>query len=276
MDKLKDTLNLIEKWCNDNNVAVFYGAIDENIASEVSWTIIDESDWKKYLETITKISNKILIIDITINCLDNEELLLFKDSLTGDELREFNDSVSLVIKNKEQVASFELIYFSDNVSYIYRQDSEWYEDFSFVQNILLGDDDDDDDDDDNDNDNDNDNNVRTSTAIKIVKLSDEMIEKFARKISSNDKILGSKNSSQRDEIVKTLLKLENITDFENTWNIRRKVEYIYETEIAKKLDEETEKNVLELKAKGIKKVAIASKLNISKDRVNKFYYKDIS
>lgn len=181
--------------------------------------------------------------------------MAYQESLEDEELQEYKDALSVVKKTKGQVVYFKLKFFHDHVCYSYSQLSEWVDEFFAVQEAFQDEDDEQD-----------------SDTQQSNRLSDELVEELARKITTNEKYLSAKNFVQRSEITETLLRQEEMAKHLDGWLIRRRIDNIYETEIRPKQDEETRKKVLELRKNGMKKVEIASRLGISPAMVNKFYY----
>ncbi len=257
-DILKDTLDKIEGWCSQNNVSIFYGEIDENKATEVNWMSSDNSDWEKYLNVLKNTEPRILTVTVGKNEFDDtdEEISDYLETLDDDEQKEYNSALSTVKKSKGQIAYYILTFFYDNISYQYRQQSEWIEEYQTVYEAYAFDDDDEDDEIDED------------------RLTDDEIEEVARELIADKKYLSAKDRFERSRIVHTLSQKDGVEKFHDTYRISSKAEEIFEAEIKPQQEAAIRKQILDLKAKGLKKVEISSKLKISRDAVNKYYYSD--
>lgn len=258
---LKETISNIDKWCFENNIATFYGSIDESSLTEVSWTKSQDTDWQKYLEASKRIGAKVIIVDVTINetDTDNEEFIAYKESLEGADLREYEVALKVVEKNKGHTVYFDLCFISDNVCYKYTHEANWIDDYILVLDAIGFMNDDDDDDGEN-------------RSFQIERLSDEQIEEHARKIIANKKYQSAATPAQRSEVAETLIRQENLPH--SIWAVKRRINSLYEEEIKPKQEAEMRKKVLELKKQGLKKVQIGSKLNISSRMVDKYYHAD--
>lgn len=263
-DTLQNILTSIKKWCKDNDISIFNGNVSDNAATQVTWEKTSDTDWETYIAVAKKSETKIIILDVIINDIDteDEDIVDYRQTLIDEELqKEYEDALKVIKKKKGQVAFFTMSFFNNHVCYGYSHLSEWVEDYSIVCGAFSEENEEDDEYDDNEFSN-----------LRPERLSEEKIEKLARKFISNEKYLAAKNPVQRNEIIETLLKQETIGNPLNSWAVRRKAESIFETEIRPELDEEIRKKVLQLKSTGLKKIEIASKLNISSGMVNKFYY----
>lgn len=261
-DLLPETLSLIEKWCNANGVFVFYGSVEKTFFTKVSWDVKFMNDWEKFLQFIKITSTPILIVDIITNNLDinDENIKDYREGLEDDELNDFEKSIKVVKKNQGFIAYYELSFISDNVCYSYTHLTDWVDDFLIIQSVIENDE--------------NEIDSKTPRLPKPIKLVDEQVESIARKVTSDEKYLNANTPLVRSEIAKMIIEQEGITDFFNKYNVRRRVELIYETEIRPTLEKKIRENVLDLKLKGFKKVQIASKLGISSGMVDKFYNSD--
>ena len=257
-DILKGILDKIEGWCSQNDISIFYGEIDENKATEVTWMSPNNSDWEKYLNVLKNIESKILILTIRKNDFDDtdEQIYDYLETLEVDEQKDYKSALATIKKNKGQIAYFILTFFNGNVSYRYQQQSEWIDEYQTVYEAYGFDDDDDD------------------NEIDEDRLTEDEIEEAARKIISDKKYLEAKDRFERSRIANTLTSKDSIENLNDTYRISGKAEEIFETEIKPQQEAALRKQILELKAKGLKKVEISSKLKISSGVVNKYYYTD--
>jgi len=274
-EKIRKTLISIENWCKDNEISIFYGSINNNTFTKVEWTKTTENAWKEYLLTLIKTSSKLIIIDIIPNDIDKHkrEIRTYKEAIENEELQVFENALSVLNNTIGEIANLKLNYFHDNVCYGYTQIAEWNDQYLTVQVAFQ---------------NKNEEIVNKTQYIlsklkefnddtvspTLEKLSEERIEELARKITSLENYITEKNPVQRTEIANSVLKHELFSEYSNIWMVRNRADNIYETEIRPMLEEKIRKKVLELKLKGLKKVEISSKLNISPGMVNRFYYTD--
>ena len=140
-DALRDNRTVIENWCKDNDISIFYGTIDENAATEVSWTGIINTDWEKYLAILKRTNTKILIIDIDINDIEitDEEILAYKEIL---EDQDYEDALKVIKKTNGQITSILLSFIHENVCYSYSQFATWYDEYIFIQDLFRDEEDD--------------------------------------------------------------------------------------------------------------------------------------
>jgi hypothetical protein len=262
IDKLRNEITSIKKWCKDNDVSIFFGTPDKNNISEVFWESEEVGDLDRYLTAFKNTCGKILIMNFVENDIDytDEEIYKYEETLDDEEKKEFNDSLKVIQKNKGQIVSYELFFFYNNVSYEFAEYTDWDDEYQTIleaYEVSFPD-----------------NDLENDNEEKEIRMSLTKIEELAKQITSNQKYLDAKNLIQRDEITEGLLKQESIVDFHNIYRVKQKVDAIYEVEIKPKREEEIKKKILELKRKNLKKVEIASKLGISAGMVNKFYYTD--
>jgi hypothetical protein len=255
-DVLKDALDKIESWCTQNNVAIFYGEIDENKATEINWMASESSDWEKYLNVLKNTQPKILTLTVRKNEFDeaDDEISDYLETLDDDEQSKYKSALSIVKKNKGQIAYYILTFFNDNISYQYQQQSVWIEEYQKVYEAYAFDDDDDENNED--------------------RLTDDEIEEAARQLIADKRYSSAKDRFERSRIANTLTQKDGVENFHDTYRISSKAEEIFEAEIKPQQVAALRKQVLELKEKGLKKVEISAKLKISRDVVNKYYYSE--
>jgi len=252
IDKLRNRVIEIEKWCKDNEISIFYGDITDNAATEVSWTESKDTDWEKYLSILKRLNTKILILEIETNEVDvNDEVFLEYNEEIKEGLQEYKNELKIVEKTNGQIASITLNFIQENVCYSYSLFADWYDEYVDILDLL-------------DFDDEGENEIPESS-----KLNEERIEELAGKIASNEKYLKAKNRNQRNEILRNLLKQDNIEPID-LYHISLKASTILD-EIRAIDQKELHKKVLELKSQGLTKSAISSKLNIGRDIVTKYF-----
>lgn len=105
-------------------------------------------------------------------------------------------------------------------------------------------------------------------------MTEEEIEKAARKILSNEKFLDCKTSQERMHVGRELAKNEGIDDvlLIETFTVARKPEQLYMQEIHPIKEEELKKKIRELKSKGMKKIEVRNKLGIGQAALDRHWY----
>lgn len=135
MDKLKNIIESIQKWCKDNDISIFYGAVDKNFGTEVSWKKETDDDWSKYLSIFKKTDTKILIINEIKNEteVNDPTIIEYKQMLNNDDRIEYEEALKVIKNTKGHVAYFNLTFNYNNVCYNYSQLSDWAEEFMIIQ-----------------------------------------------------------------------------------------------------------------------------------------------
>lgn len=255
-DNLKETLSKIETWCSQNDISIFYGSIDKNKATKVNWERSGKDDWEKYLNVLKKAGSGILTVTITRNELPVMEDMI-DDYITGleeDEKQEFESALSVIKKNNGQIAYFKLTFFECSISYSYQEEADWIDKYKMVLEAYMFDDDD--------------------NELEEEELSEKEIEEWARKVILDEQYLNEKNRYKRNNIARSFLQSDGFMDTHGLYEIADKAEAIFQSEIQPAREALVQKQVLELKAEGVKKIEIASRLKISRDTVNKYYFSD--
>lgn len=249
------TLDL-QNFCDQNEIVCFPGSIDYDkgfISCEYGKRNSGQ-DFNDFLSIIKQLKIKIVIIEKDINeikeFIDDENIL---EKIGSDLLYIINE------KNN-QIASLKISFIYKGVCYFFKSRSEWYSDYRYVFLRI-------------------EEYEEEKDAIDFGLSNSDSIDKieyYARQIVNKDDFIKSKNNLIRREIV--LKYLEELIDINQLKNILsdiiRRCYQIYNDEIKPKVDKEMLLNVLELKAKGLKKVEIQGRLGISEKILNNFYYKD--
>lgn len=254
-DQLKELLEKVENWCAQNIVSIFYGEIDDNKTTEVSWNQRGNSDWKSYLQVLKDTGSKVLVIEIEKNELNglDDDRSNYLETLDEDEKKNYHSALATIKKTKGQIASLIFYFFVNNTCYQYYEFAEWMNKYNTISEAYDFDDDD---------------------GIGNNNLSENEIDKIARKIVADKKYQEAKDRFSRRAISDTLILKDDIENLYDTISISRKAEEIFNEEIKPQIETAFREKVLNLKAKGLKKVEIASKLKITRDAVNKYYYAD--
>jgi hypothetical protein len=272
IDNLTDNLKIIETWCKSNEIIIFYGDVTEDKVIEVSWKLTGREDLMNYLTTIKSLGSKVLIVDYEINNIDtdSESIREYMETLVDDELTEFKSSLKVIKKNQGKLPYLKVHVFKDGACYSFAQESDWFEDYFLILDAC-------------------DAEIYADEDVDPLmmenlsgKLKAESIEEIVRKITSDEQFLKATSISERAKITKMFINEENrYIDYQSVIKIEQKVQKIYEKEIKPMLEKrireqeaEIRNNILNLKTQGLKKVEIASRLNISINSVNKHYYSD--
>jgi hypothetical protein len=145
-DTLRENLTVIEKWCTDNGISIFYGAIGKSSLTEILWKESGESDWEKYLQTASKAGIKIIVVDMIQNSIDTNDPNVrgFMELLEGEELKGFKDAVKSIKNRTGQIAFLKLTFIKENAMYGYSQFTDWVDDYLTVDTAFAVEDEDED------------------------------------------------------------------------------------------------------------------------------------
>jgi hypothetical protein len=257
-DNLLEIKKGIEKYCKDNNIAIFYGGVEAENTPSVEWEADNSEDWKSYLDVSKQLNIKVLCLESSINNIEeNETILTYYNSLEEDEKRDYNKALDIMKKTKGHVAIVSMSYFFDGVRYYFEQEAEWAN--AHVQVLeaykYIPDDGDESDGDDK-------------------RLSEAEVNKFARMIIEEENYIKAK-ARDRHEIAREILQeksaeynLSEMGVFDVCWRAKK----LFEKEMQPKLDKELEKTIKDLKSKGNSKAAVKGQLGITEGILNKFWY----
>jgi hypothetical protein len=135
MDNLKKLLGSIKTWCNDNGIAIFYGSVDYNAGTEVSWLRQSEDDWMKFLLVLERTGAKLLIVNIIYNDLepDDPTIMEYKTNLESDDRIEYEQALKTLREHHGEIAGLNLSFIYNTACYTYSESPEWSEDYLTVQ-----------------------------------------------------------------------------------------------------------------------------------------------
>jgi hypothetical protein len=108
--------------------------------------------------------------------------------------------------------------------------------------------------------------------VKSRKITEEEIELAARNILKNDKFLQCQNTGDRIRLARELAKEAGVSDYAACYHISERAERLYMAEVHPIREKELKEKVQELKAKGMKKIEIRSKLAIGEAALNRHWY----
>ena len=255
-DKLRDAVESIVKWCHDNDVAIFYSDLDETKLPEVEWSKTIEHDWKTFLGVVKHAKAPILVMGYVDNDVDieAEEISVHRSKLEDEDREEFEEAITIVKKTQGQVFYLKMGFVHQNVFYTYVDFAEWADEYFDVVNAIS----------------EEEKEAEKSEAHQQT----ERAEMLARMINANAEFINGTNPVLRNKIAMKLLEDEAGIEEYKKRSVARRAETIYEVEMKPKVEKELKKKILDLKSKNLKKVEIASKLKISVDTVNKFYYSE--
>lgn len=260
-DLLRELLTSIETWCQANEVALFHGNLGDVAGTEVTWDSSSDSDWEKYLACAKQSRTSIVVVSSLLNDIDtqSEEVVAYRDSLDDGDLEPFREAAMNLERRAGYVVYLKLAFFHEDVCYIYTHSSGWIDDYLWVEEAFREGEQDEEDDED-------------ESTEGPDRPSKQEIVNYARTIAWSEAYIAAKNPIKRKEIVESMMEENGITDHVVLWALTRKAEGLFEVEVRPVEEEKIKRSVLALKAQGLKKVEIASKLNISGGMVNKFYY----
>jgi hypothetical protein len=276
-DKLISVIEEIQKWCETNDIICFIGSTQDEPYIIYSYEKESNNDWNKFLQIAKKLNVNIVVLEKEINLLKTLYDFVFEQIIEDVELdSRMKERYQNALAHDGEIAMIKLTFHYNDICYKFSVISDWYIDFHFASKEV-------EEPSDNETEEDNSEN-RTFSAVNpqnetiSKRLSEQEIEEFARKAIENNEFIKSKSRIQKQEIIKKMLKDSLGDEYSESsyhyWNVIRRAEKIFEMEVRPKLESEIKQKVLELKAQGLKKVEIRSKLDISQGMVDRFYHMD--
>ena len=269
-DNLLNLTEEIQKWCETNEIICFIGTSVDEPSLIYNYEKVSNNDWIKFLLIAKNLNVKIIVIEKEINLLntlyeDDFEILLNEEDLEYDIKKQYENALA----HDQEIALIKLSFHYNAICYMFSLTSEWFIDYHFALEEV----------EELDDDIENSSYNLNSNSEQIVKrLTEQETEDYSRKVLEHEDFIKAKSRFQKEEIIKKILKDILGEDFNDSpyyyWSVIRKTEEIYEMEIKPKIEMEIKQKVLELKAKGLKKVEIRSKLDISQGMVDRFYHMD--
>jgi hypothetical protein len=274
-DKLISVIEEIQKWCKTNDIICFIGSTQDEPYIIYSYEKESNNEWSKFLQIAKKLNVNIIVLEKEINLLKTLYDFVFEQIIEDVELdSRMKERYQNALAHDGEIALIKLTFHYNDICYKFSVTSDWYIDFHFASKEVEEPSDDETEEDNSEN--------RTSSVVNPQnetiqrRLSEQEVEEFARKAIENKEFIKSKSRIQKQEIIKKMLKESLGEEYSESsyhyWNVIRRAEEIFEMEIRPKLESEIKQKVLELKAQGLKKVEIRSKLDISQGMVDRFYH----
>lgn len=255
-DELLPVIKDIEKFCKENKIFIFYGTMYDSDITIIEWNDNTKGDWKNYLSLAKSLNCQIVTLEVERNEIDTDEQAISNcfESLGKEDGVIFQQALKNVKNHDDEIVSITLSFFHEGICYQYEDYSDFLTDYVTVKHVLM--------------------ESKEDNNVKGIRMTEEEIEKAARKILSNEKFLDCKKSQERMHVGRELAKNEGIDDvlLIETFTVARKAEQLYMQEIHPIKEEELKKKIRELKSKGMKKVEVRNKLGIGEAALNRHWY----
>jgi hypothetical protein len=255
-DELLPVIKDIEKFCKENKIMVFYGTMYDSDITIIEWNDNTKGDWKNYLSLAKPLNCQIVTLEVERNEIDIDDQALSNclESLDEEDRDVFEEALKNVKNHDDEIVSITLSFFHDGICYQYEDYSDLLMDYVTVKHALK--------------------ESKEDNNVKRKRMSEEEIEKAARKILSNEKFLDCKTTQERMHVGRELAKNEGIDDVYliEALTVARKAEQFYMQEIYPIREEELKNKIRELKSKGMKKIEVRNKLGIGEAALNRHWY----
>lgn len=174
----------------------------------------------------------------------------------------YEEHLSLLERYSHNIVSLEIGFIYEGIYLFTLQSAQWHDDFEDIGKILLKIDTDIDD--------------KELSENQLPQIPKDEMDNFAKEMAFNDEYIKGTNMMYRNDFVSRKAEIyftekQYLLDWATKSMLSTKTENIFMEEVKPKREEELKIKIGELKKQGLKKVQIASKLNISIGTVNKFW-----
>ena len=225
----------------------------------IEWNDDTKGDWKNYLSLVNALNCQIVTLGVEKKeiDIDDQAIANYLDALEEKDKNVLEEALKNVKNNDHEIVLFTLSFFHNGICYQYQECSDLYLGYVTVTHAIHA-----------IKESKEDNNVKRK------RMSEEEIEKAARKILSNEKFLDCKTAQERIHVGMELIKNEGINDFDlnETFKVARRADQLYMQKIHPIREEELKKEIRELKLKGMKKIEVRNKLGIGEAALNRHWY----
>jgi hypothetical protein len=264
-EPLEIIIEEVEKWIEKNEMVIFFGSTEDETLVVYEFERHSNSDWEEFLKIAKRLNVKLVVIQKDFNFLKTFHEEFFKDICSDEELdSRFKQKYQNALEHENELVLVTLTFHYEQICYRFEIKADWYGDYLLASTKL-----------------DDLDDINPNSSLQLNErnqLTEEDIEGFSRKIIGHEDFTLGKNRAQKRDVIKKILKKILPPDYdESTMSFGRiiwRVDEIYESEIKPIQELEIKRKVLELKAQGVKKVEIRSRLNISLGMVDRFYYAD--
>ena len=257
---LKNKIKEIIDWCDQNDITIFYGYVDdESSNSKVYWDNDVENGQLKFLETAKKLNVSLIILNEIKNTWDsdNEEITQLKDYLDEDELNDLNEKLKKLKPFKGETVYFDITFIKDNTFFEFSERAKWADDFDDLGDFIEEHEPEDDDYEDEDE------NVEREK-----RLTKTEIKALSRQLADNEEFQECKNGTQRKFIASKVFEEK----YDDKWvlnDIIATATSIVQLEINPKKKKELKTKIKELSKQGLSEDEIADRVGLSKGQLRR-------
>jgi hypothetical protein len=256
LQKIKD--RLLSAVANEG-IETFFGSYPSEGVREIRWNSELEPDPSKFVGLAKSVGVKIIYInwvvfstdDLEEAMIDEEELVDQEQTVVADE---HNKKVSEFTQYVGRIASVRAGFFLSEVFHLYEREAEWYEDFADILGEIENEEDSDDD----------------SNDDPEQKLSDEALA-WADKLARDPSFGRTKGWSQHKYLLGKLAGPEVSALPVDAVILRAQT--IYEVDVRPEEEKQLAEEIRQMKEGGMSIVAIAGKLDLSRERVQRLLAK---
>jgi hypothetical protein len=227
------------QYCRSQSIAVFLGEFSDKYLTVVNWNNETDNSWKDFIDSVCFLNKSVPLII--------EEEKYFEKNFVDQEVTDWDEPIrSLVneLKSSEGLSySAKLSVINNDVCYSYKITASWYSQFIEMVSLMI-------------------EKEEQEEKIDFHKLTKDEVAEFSKELLVDNTFIRLAQLSQRQNYV--MEKYEDEVGANNVRLIISKVEIELESVIRNK--------VKDLRQQNKSKNEIASELNLSKDRLKKYYY----
>lgn len=257
---LKNRIKEIIDWCDQNNITIFYGYVDDGGSnSKVYWDNEVEKEHVKFLETAKKLNVSLIVLNEIKNKWnsDNEEITQMREYLDEDELIDLNEKLEKIKPFKEETVYFDLTFIKDSTFFEFSERAEWADDYDDLGDFI-----EEHEPEDADEDDDYENVEREKPLTKAE------IKVLSRQLADNEEFQECKNNTQRKFVASKVFDEK----YDDKWvlnDIIATATSIVQLEINPKKKKDLKAKIKELSKQGLSEDEIADRVGLSKGQLRK-------
>lgn len=264
-DPLEIIIDEIKLWIEKNEMVIFPGSTEDETLVVYQFERLSNLDWEEFLKIAKRLNVSLVVIEKELNFLKTFHEDLYNEICSDEDLdSRLKEKYQNAFEHENELALVTLTFHYEQICYRFEIRADWYYDYLLTSRRI-----------------DDLDDVNPNSSLQLnerIHLTEDEIEDFSRKIIAHEDFSLGKNRAQKRDVIKKILKKILPPDYDETTlsygRIIWRVDEIYESEIKPIHELEIKRKVLDLKAQGVKKVEIRSRLDISSGMVDRFYYAD--
>jgi hypothetical protein len=264
-DPLEIIIDEIKLWIEKNEMVIFPGSTEDETLVVYQFERLSNLDWEEFLKIAKRLNVSLVVIEKELNFLKTFHEDLYNEICSDEDLdSRLKEKYQNAFEHENELALVILNFHYEQICYRFEIRADWYYDYLLTSRRI-----------------DDLDDVNPNSSLQLnerIHLTEDEIEDFSRKIIGHEDFALGKNRAQKRDVIKKILKKILPPDYDETTmsygRIIWRVDEIYESEIKPIHELEIKRKVLDLKAQGVKKVEIRSRLDISSGMVDRFYYAD--